>query len=279
MINITIKPIRIFLILVSVLIPILIIVADYFSLDIIWRIFRFGHMNPMFGDLRTIPMMESYDGFRENINVDPWGRPYNYPEIWIYIFTFVGLIFDPYIFFGTLQLIIYPVMFWKISSFFNNLTSLLYFAALYFSPPILLLIERGNNDGLVFLIVLMATITTNQLLKGSFFSLAVGLKLFPILGLIGFNKWFGKKFIFGIAVFLPLIIWAFSDFLQIVTNTPVGSIVSYGVKSTTVAICELNRKFNISQFCNAKFVNISLISVFLFLSLIFVMFRKKILLN
>ena len=116
MINITIKQIRLFLILVSVLIPILIILADYFSLDIIWRIFRFGHMSPMFGDLRTIPMMESYDGLRENINVDPWGRPYNYPEIWIYIFTFVGLIFDPYIFFGTLQLIIYPVMFWKVSS-------------------------------------------------------------------------------------------------------------------------------------------------------------------
>ena len=138
---------RIILFSISVFIPLLIIIADYFSLDFVWRIFRFGHMVPMFGDLRTIPTMETYDGIRENINVDPWGRPYNYPEVWIYIFTIISFIFDPYLFFGILQLTIYPIIFLKISSYFNNSKSLIYFSTIYFSPPILLLLERGNNDG------------------------------------------------------------------------------------------------------------------------------------
>ena len=102
---------RLFFILLSIILPLLIVLADYFSLDVVWRIFRFGHMNPMFGDLRTIPTMETYDGIRENINVDPWGRPYNYPEVWIYIFTIISFIFDPYLFFGILQLTIYPIIF------------------------------------------------------------------------------------------------------------------------------------------------------------------------
>jgi len=273
--KITYNHIRFFLILVSVTIPLLIILADYFSLDIVWRLFRFGHMVPMFGDLRTIPTLEFYDGIRENIDIDPWGRPYNYPEVWIYVFTFISFIFDPYIFFGTFQLIIYPIMFWKMSSYFIDLKSLLYFTALYFSPPILLLLERGNNDGIVFLIVLMATITANKLFKGTLLSLAIGLKLFPILGLIGIHRWFDKKFIFGMMIFLPLIIWSIFDVFQIITNTPVGSIVSYGTKSITVTICELNGKVNINQFCNVNFINISLILFFLFLSYILIFFRKK----
>ena len=232
-------------------------------------------MVPMFGDLRTIPTMETYDGIRENINVDPWGRPYNYPEVWIYIFTFISYIFDPYIFFGTLQLIIYPIIYWKISQYLNDLKPLIYFTTIYFSPPILLLLERGNNDGLVFIIILMATITTNKIFKGTFFSLAIGLKLFPVLGLIGINRWFDKKFVYGMIIFLPLIIWSILDIFQIITNTPVGSIVSYGTKSITVSICEFNRKFNIGHSCNINFVNIFLISLFLFLSIINIHFRKE----
>ena len=112
----------------------------------------------------------------------------------------------------------------------------------------------------------MATITTNKLFKGAFMSLAIGLKLFPVLGLMGVNRWFDKKLIYGIIIFLPLIIWSISDIFQIITNTPVGSIVSYGTKSISVSICEINTKFDISQFCSLNIVNIFLILFFLFLS-------------
>ena len=134
--------------LVTIFIPVLIVVADIYSLDLFWRLTRVHHMSPLFADLRTIPDTTNFDHVRENISIDPWGRLFNYPEIWVYIISFFKLFSDPYHTIGLMQLLLYPIFFFIAAKRFKNSNELLAFFFLYCSPPIFLLLERGNNDGL-----------------------------------------------------------------------------------------------------------------------------------
>ena len=123
-------------------------------------------MHPSFGDLRSIT--STAECFADNStwsytseSCDPQQRKYNYPTIWIKIFSFFGIrqshtfTLGVALFFTLFCALLYwnskvirtKYEFWQVAS----LTSI------YISPPILLLVERGNTDSLIFALLTLLT--------------------------------------------------------------------------------------------------------------------------
>ena len=248
--------------LVTIFIPVLIVVADIYSLDLFWRLTRVHHMSPLFADLRTIPDTTNFDHVRENISIDPWGRLFNYPEIWVYIISFFKLFSDPYHTIGLMQLLLYPIFFFIAAKRFKNSNELLAFFFLYCSPPIFLLLERGNNDGLVVVFLVFAICIGNEFFKGVCLAISVSLKLFPIFGIFGNNIARTKSFWFAFILFCPLIIWTLLDLQYILGGTPVGDRNSYGIISSGKLACKIWLKYPNISTCNPLYFYISYYALF-----------------
>jgi len=92
---------------------------------------------------------------------DPWGRPFNYPVIWVRIFYFlhlgesttsysgiflIFLLFLCFIFYSSLLLKKVAPYSWQNSVFILCLVS----------PPMLLLSERGNTDIIIFILITLS---------------------------------------------------------------------------------------------------------------------------
>nr|VFJ57214.1 MAG: hypothetical protein BECKDK2373B_GA0170837_106419 [Candidatus Kentron sp. DK] len=225
------------------------VIAEIYEIDFIWRFFRIDHMSPIFADLRTIPNLSDFDGLRENVSVDPWGRPFNYPEIWIYILTVIGLIQEPYILFGIFQLFLLFALFAFTVVSAPSISKLIYVSALCLSPPVFLLLERGNNDASVFVILLAMVSTRNSFVKGMLLALSGGLKIFPIFGILGAIHWKLKPALLGLFLLSPILVWSFKDLIAIKSNTPIGATLFFGVKSMAKMSCLVSEKFSILSNC------------------------------
>lgn len=235
--------------LITIFIPVLIIISDIYSLDLFWKLTRVQHMSPLFADLRTIPDFNNFDQVRENINIDPWGRIFNYPEIWVYIISFFNLFANPYYSIGLLQLLLYPVLFFIAAKRFKSSIDLLAFFLVYCSPPIFLLLERGNNDGLVVVFLILAICIGNEFFKGMCLAISISLKLFPIFGIFGNNIARTKSFWFAFILFCPLIFWTLLDLQYILGGTPVGDRNSYGISSSAKLVCKIWLKHPNTSIC------------------------------
>ena len=196
----------------------------------------FYEVEPIFADLITI--IPSKVEFNEIIlsdklrlsSTETMNRSMNYPILWVYIFDFIGNFTVPHIFLGNVQLIIYLFITIAIFSYFKQIKFINLFIIL--SPPIFLLFDRGNNDLIIFLLILIS-IYTNSFLSGMIIGVAAALKIYPLFLFLIFLYIKKKKsfFLIGFLITLPLIYFSFSDLYIYVTSTSISFSSSFGLLS------------------------------------------------
>ncbi len=202
--------------------------------------FRVPTLEPIFADLRTISgasisAARGFDPYVENPG-DPLGRPLNYPALWIPLFRLLALAGDPALILGTLQAAAFASLGWHLSRQPGGLVV----TGLAFSPPMLLLLERGNGDGLTFLLVL-AGLRSRSVGGGALVGLATALKVYPAAAVVaGFMFRPRRAFAFGVLLTLPLIVWTALQIRQLAAATPVMADTSFG--SQALARLLLNLK-------------------------------------
>jgi hypothetical protein len=160
-------------------------------------------LEPKFADLRLVTSAsdcaQNAEWSFDKDFCDPWGRPFNYPSLWVKIFSTLGIQQSHTFIIGMLQIfLLSAAFFWWCWFVFRESTtivervSLIVAAGLVLtSPPILLLLERGNVDCWIFLGL---TFVVVPLINGRFavpvFILGSlgALKIYPFASMILFFK-------------------------------------------------------------------------------------------
>jgi hypothetical protein len=160
-------------------------------------------LEPSFADLRMITSAASC--MREDnwsitgLTCDPWGRPYNYPSLWVKLFKTLGITEGRTQLVGTVMILIFTIsiVFWcvfllKLIPDRNASWVTLAFVLLFvISPPIKLLMERGNVDMLMFagLTFSFWLYINHKFLSAWVLTSFLGaLKIYPFFALISFSK-------------------------------------------------------------------------------------------
>ena len=196
----------------------------------VFALFGIGAMTPYFADLRQIAAAVDAEDrglkpWLENPG-DPWHRPLNYPVIWISLFRLIAKWGDPVLILGMAQLAaLFGLGLWLSRQKEGYLAFLL-----CLSPPILLAIERGSTNILVFLLML-AGVWRAAMPGGVALGLAAALKFFPAVGIVIVALRANYKFLVGVALAAPLIVWAFMQLPRIYDLFPSGPIGLFGIKS------------------------------------------------
>lgn len=155
-------------------------------------------MTPSFADLRLITSasdcLQNSTWSMNSVSCDPWGRPFNYPSLWVHIFSFMHIDQSQTQLLGIIEIFLlvasFAYWFWRVSTFFTIplIVNLLFvYLVFVFSPPILLLVERGNVDILIFSGITIAAEFLRR--KASMFSgfllVVLGtLKIYPFAGIL-----------------------------------------------------------------------------------------------
>ena len=198
-----------------------------------WRAFGVPTLEPVFADLRTIQAGLGAAHPQVSNPGDPWGRPMNYPSIWLDIarvlhweregnyrafaagidLAFVACCFD----------LIRRYRSWWI-------------AALALSGACALGLERANNDMAIFVLLYVSAVTARPLFT-VLVPLAALLKLYPVLVLPAFIRrprlavMAAAGCAAAIAVLVP-------ELPAIRAGTPAGAAMSYGAPLYAVALQE-----------------------------------------
>ena len=169
------------------LIGLLLGIFDKFSL------LRVPVMEPSFADLRLVTTAsECFQTSAWSIlseSCDPWGRPFNYPSLWVKIFAALGVTEVHTWLIGICQIFILCLTFfywiWRFRLFSAGRANGLYRAlvsSFLLSPPIFLLMERGNTDILMFAGLTVASELLRRqsiLTAGALIALLGSLKIYP----------------------------------------------------------------------------------------------------
>ena len=150
-------------------------------------------MSPVFADTRTVQgaLVSIEQGYNPQIENpgDPWQRPMNYPLIWVNIARFFQLENETnFLLFVVSYVIAYVVgcliLLWMFPSFYMLLAM--------FSGALLLAVERGNNDLLVFVLmlagVLISRVPHRLYARVPLFLSAAALKIYPAYAFLSLIK-------------------------------------------------------------------------------------------
>ena len=215
------------------------------SILIVWRDYDFWKipsMGSIFEDLQTLTFNVGCSASSEFWQVsvrgcDPFGRPINYPSIWLKIFRLFEFGPEDTFLLGCIFVasISICVLFWArlASNFKLNHLSSIFFAVIVCTPPIMLLVERGNIDSVIFS---GTTLVSYMVMKGRIKAPAILLlllalaKIFPIGGVLFFAKSARlKSSALILFCFIIYVILFFDDLVKIRRNTPFIENVSFGV--------------------------------------------------
>ena len=254
----------------------LLLLAHMFGPRKVLSLWAVPHMTPSFADLRSITHgADSYsmglDPRYEN-PCDPWERKLNYPQAWMLLYklglnsthTFALGVFIIACFVGSTIFVLPNAS--------NRL--LLLFGIAFFSPVTMLTIERGNNDMLMFALVVAAVLASrrSQIASEGILFTSFALKYYPILGWAFFLKNKVSPFLFrtSIAVGLSVVYLFFKkeELSLINANTQRGPYYSYGLKVFPMKMEELRPLF-------AEFVQVASFFIVLLCILLPVLYCLK----
>jgi hypothetical protein len=155
-------------------------------------------MEPSFADLRLVTTasecFQTSAWSMLSASCDPWGRPFNYPSLWVKIFAALGIneVDTPLI--GIFEILILCLTFlywiWRFRLLTAGRGSGLYrllVSSFLLSPPIFLLMERGNTDILMFAgLTLASELLRKQSIvtAGVLIALLGGLKVYPFAAMV-----------------------------------------------------------------------------------------------
>jgi len=200
-----------------------------------------------FGDL--VGISSASECVRAGLNpylentMDPFGREFNYPAIWLSLADWVGFDGGDVMLVGWILIILFSLsiaFLFKVKRFKQGLLYL----AFILSPPVLLLLERGNSDIVLFLLVALMTVylprlrgippLMNTYIAAGIIVLATFLKLYPlvllpllILAPVSLRHRMTALLVSGILV-AGYLIDSFDIITLITQNTPQPLIMAYG---------------------------------------------------
>ena len=205
--------------------------VDLYGWTQTWGALHLPTMYPPFADMRTVQgaLPSIWHGFDPQLQNpgDPWGRPMNYPLVWIELAKIIHLEEEPYylaLIFVMLAGYVASCIWvaWKSQSFWTLLV--------FCSFSSLLLMERGNNDlAIIALLTLSAAWQPHRL--GFFFIwIAACLKVYPGLAFAAFSR---SRLEIALSITAGVLAFAtfYSQLESIRQSTPVASVLSYGTLS------------------------------------------------
>ena len=222
------------------LVPLLIFVsAFHYGWHATWAGIGIPALVPSFADLRgltgaLITVQHGGDPFIFN-PFDPWGRPLNYPRIWIYLFSALGIndgnVPVVGVTFCVLYLACVSVLIFRAR---RNLDAVvLLIAGLSLAP--LLAFERGNIDLLIFAMVFLACALSSDALRSGLLCVAALLKIYPLaaMGADAMRRPSGRRAapLLLLALVVASFAWQWRDVNTIRRYTPVSGSMSYGAIS------------------------------------------------
>src|SRR2546421_5893557 len=125
-----------------------------------WRRAGVPHVSPSFTDMRSIT--SGWECTRKGLSVVPhdpcdrWHRPVNYPKLWLAP-SFLGLGPSSTVYLGVAAVCAFLASVWRLAGRVQPIGGLVYAGAIC-SPAVMLGIERGNNDLVVFSLVVLALV-------------------------------------------------------------------------------------------------------------------------
>jgi hypothetical protein len=204
-----------------------------------WNDLNVPSMRPPFADLRSITsgvrtLQQGGDPLIEN-KLDPQHRPMNYPRVWLYLFSGLGIRDANVPIVGVTFCVLYLVcMSWLIiqcTSILGMLTLLV--AGLSLAP--LLALERGNTDLFIFCLVFLGCVTSNKYLRPGALFVAAVLKIFPFGAMIVESLCGRIKTRFVhlalTALAIAIVVSQWHDLRGIQASTPVSPTLSFGMLS------------------------------------------------
>jgi hypothetical protein len=209
------------------------IAISTFGWNATWLSFGIESMSPPFGDLRTvqgglISLSQGLDPQVANPG-DPWGRPMNYPAIWLEIAKVLHFENESaYLFSVGVVVVLYCAICFYLLSQYPSVWLLL----ISLSGASLLAVERGNNDLVIFILLFLAA-SSPLLVRGALILVATLLKIYPIFSVLSMaiHKKYSVALMAAVSTFLvgSYILWTHAAELQkLKTATPVGALQSYG---------------------------------------------------
>ena len=196
-------------------------------------------LTPSFADLRTIPAAAAsaaagMDPLVQN-PLEPWGRPMNYPRVWVAVGKFIG----PdrgVVCLGVFFAAVFSAACGWIVATQKTLAGAVAVFLVAVSASTWLAIERGNNDLLVFGCVALALYLPWRW-RGVFLGLAAVLKIFPLAVVFAKSLWQRSGVNLAIAAMvLVYLVVTFGDIQKIRANTEVSGIQSFGVPSVVLLL-------------------------------------------
>jgi len=158
----------------------------HYGWDATWSGYGIHPLQPVFADLRTI--QAGLEAVRLGLDpqvsnpADPWGRPMNYPSVWLGLARIMHWeVQRNYMIFALVS----------VGAFLACCHDLIrrwpswWTVALALSQAPALLVERANNDGVIFVLLYFSAVTVRPLFAG-LLPLAALLKLYPVLALPAF---------------------------------------------------------------------------------------------
>jgi Glycosyltransferase family 87 len=126
---------------------------------VFWRRLGVPHLSPSFADLRSIT--SGWECTRKGLPVlphgcDPSNRPVNYPQLWLAP-AFLGLGPSATVYLGVAAVLAFFASVWTLAGRLHPVEGVVY-AAVLCSPAVMLGVERGNNDLVVFALVVLALV-------------------------------------------------------------------------------------------------------------------------
>ena len=203
-------------------------------------------MSLPFADLRLVSSAsdcvqnEGWSYF--DLNCDPWGRPFNYPSLWVKIFSTLGIVESQTEFIGRMQIILLIVaIFWwvkftlQLTASKHNRSILIGVAVIFsISPPVLLLMERGNVDIWIFFGLSIASVLFSRgyyYVPIALLSFLGALKIYPFASVVMvFKSKFSLKRVFFFLITFGLAGISFLGEWQLVLNRSISTwnSISYG---------------------------------------------------
>ena len=191
-----------------------------------WTEVGIPQLTAPFADMQAI--LSASDAYREGLNpyienpLDPLGRKHVYPRVWLWLghtgitlgHSNIAAILMATFFFLLCIGILRP----------DNGREFLISAILLLSPAVMLGVERGNNDLIIFILLVLAVFFLNHKIRALdyvayfFLLLASMLKLYPIASFLVFvriiknNKKFWIFTLFSLSFFAAYTLLSLSDF-------------------------------------------------------------------
>jgi hypothetical protein len=212
-----------------------------------WSDLGVSSMPPVFGDLRNIT--SAFDCHREGFDplvadpCDPWHRPMNYPRVFL-LPERLGLDQRATVWVGSLLV---AAFFACALAWVGDGTILdgLIFAALLCSPAVMLAVERGNNDILIFCLLIVAIgLLKERGRTRSLAYMAIGaasiLKFYPIVAIASALREGPRRAVLVLSLvlgtFLAYIVATWKDVELIISTVPRTDSISYGRSVLFIAL-------------------------------------------